>query len=78
MEAQTVPPCETHAPVSSALKDPHDAISHTETRSHGGLSIVQNSTKPKLRAFIMPLGAVTPCETLLLLALCSRAEALRR
>ena len=36
MEAQTVPPCETHAPVSSALKDPHDAIAHTETRRHGG------------------------------------------
>ena len=66
-----VSPCETHAPVSIVLKDPYDAISHTETRRHGGSSIVQNSTKPKLR------DSVPPCETLLPLAQCSKTRTTR-
>jgi len=75
----SVSPCIRVKPASvgSVLKDPHGAIAHTETRRHGGFSIAQhstaqNSTKPKLR------DSVSPCETLLLLAQCSRAEALRR
>ena len=40
-----VPPCETHAPVGSVLKDPYDAITHTEPRSHGGSSIAQHRTQ---------------------------------
>ena len=47
------------------LKDQHDAIAHTETRRHGGSSIVQIRTKPKLRV------SVTPCETQLFIALWS-------
>jgi hypothetical protein len=53
------------APVGSVLKDQHDAITHTKTRRHGGLSTVQNSTEPKLRV------SVTPCETQLFIALWS-------
>jgi len=61
-----VPPCETLLLLAlcsmTRHKDQHDAISHTETRRHGGSSTAQNPS------------FVPPCETLLLLALRSMAR----